>query len=160
MIDNHKKVLVVGAGFSGSVIARQLAEQGIGVVIYESREHVGGNCHTSRDEETGVLVHVYGPHIFHTDNKLVWDYVNKFANMQPYVNRVKATTEGEVYSLPINLHTLNQFFRKRMSPEEARTFVASLTVNSGNVTSFEDQALAFVGKPLYDAFLKGYTIKQ
>ena len=159
-MDNSKTVLVVGAGLSGAVVGRKLAEQGITVVIYESREHIGGNCHTARDEETGVLVHIYGPHIFHTDDKSVWDYVNTFAKMRPYVNRVKATFAGEVYSLPINLHTLNQFFRTCMTPEEARSFVANLTINHSNIVSFKDQALAFVGTQLFDAFFKGYTKKQ
>ncbi|MCI0139922.1 NAD(P)-binding protein, partial [Enterococcus faecalis] len=97
-------------GFSGAVIARQLAEAGHQVEIFESRPHIAGNCHSERDAETGVMVHVYGPHIFHTDIERVWEYVNRYSRFMPYVNRVKAITNGAVYTLPINLLTINQFF--------------------------------------------------
>ncbi|PLL13687.1 UDP-galactopyranose mutase [Tabrizicola sp. TH137] len=155
------RVLVVGAGLSGAVIARGLAEAGIASVVQEARAHVAGNCHTRRDDETGVMVHVYGPHIFHTDDDEVWAYVNRFARLRPYVNRVKAVVGGAVYALPINLHTINQFFGRCFRPEEARAFIAAQAEpGEGEAASFEAQALRMVGRPLYEAFLKGYTVKQ
>ncbi|HGG3408758.1 TPA: NAD(P)-binding protein [Salmonella enterica subsp. enterica] len=99
----RKKILIVGAGLSGAVIARQLAEQGHIVNIIDQRSHIGGNAYDARDEHTGIMVHVYGPHIFHTDNETVWNYVNKYAEMMPYINKVKATVNGQVFSLPIYL---------------------------------------------------------
>lgn len=155
------KVLLVGAGFSCSVIGRKLAENGHQVNIIDSRSHVAGNCHSERDDETGVMTHVYGPHIFHTDDKEVWDYVNSFVTFMPYTNRVKTTSQNKVYSLPINLHTINQFFDKTLSPDEAKVFMSELgDSNIENPQTFEDQALKFVGQDLYDAFFKGYTMKQ
>lgn len=155
------KIGMAGAGLSCAVIARELAEQGHDVEIFEQRKHLGGNCHSERDEKTGVMVHVYGPHIFHTDDEEVWAYVNRFAEFKPYVNRVKATTGGQVFSLPINLHTINQFFGKTLSPREAQAFItqqADLSIEQPQ--TFEEQALRFVGRGLYEAFFKGYTIKQ
>ncbi|MCZ4262915.1 UDP-galactopyranose mutase [Limimaricola sp. G21655-S1] len=155
------RVLMVGAGLSGAVIGRRLAEAGHDVTVMDARSHVAGNCHTARDAQTGVMVHVYGPHIFHTDDEGVWDYVNRFANFQPYKNRVKSTTQGQVFSLPINLHTINQFYGKTMRPDEARAFIAEQADKSiTDPQSFEEQALAFVGRDLYEAFFKGYTEKQ
>lgn len=90
--------MIVGAGFSGAVIGRQLAEKGHQVHIIDQRDHIGGNSYDARDSETNVMVHVYGPHIFHTDNETVWNYINKHAEMMPYVNRVKATVNGQVFS--------------------------------------------------------------
>ena len=112
--------------------------------------------------ETGVLVHVYGPHIFHTDDAEVWDYVNAYQTFLPYKNRVKATTGGAVYSLPVNLHTINQFFGKTMRPDEARAFITEEQADTSiaEPQSFEEQAMRFVGRDLYEAFFKGYTIKQ
>jgi UDP-galactopyranose mutase len=156
------KYLMVGAGLSGAVIGRQLAEAGHAVTIVDSRSHVGGNCHTERDAETGVLVHVYGPHIFHTDDAEVWDYVNAYETFLPYKNRVKATTGGAVYSLPVNLHTINQFFGRTMRPDEARAFITEEQADTSilDPQTFEEQAMRFVGKDLYEAFFKGYTMKQ
>lgn len=152
---------MAGAGLSCAVIARELAEQGHHVDVIERRSHVAGNCHTERDAATGVMTHVYGPHIFHTDDDEVWAYVNRFMRFRPYVNRVKATTRGEVFSLPINLHTINQFFRKTLSPKEARDFIAALgDARIVEPVSFEDQALRFVGRELYEGFFRGYTRKQ
>jgi UDP-galactopyranose mutase len=153
---------MVGAGLSGAVIGRQLAEAGHAVTIVDSRSHVGGNCHTERDAETGVLVHVYGPHIFHTDDAEVWDYVNAYETFLPYKNRVKATTGGAVYSLPVNLHTINQFFGRTMRPDEARAFITEEQADTSirEPRTFEEQAMRFVGKDLYEAFFKGYTMKQ
>ncbi|ARN25737.1 TPA: UDP-galactopyranose mutase [Klebsiella pneumoniae] len=156
-----KKILIVGAGFSGAVIGRQLAEQGHQVHIIDQRDHIGGNSYDARDAETNVMVHVYGPHIFHTDNETVWNYVNEHAEMMPYVNRVKATVNGQVFSLPINLHTINQFFSKTCSPDEARALIAEKGDSTiADPQTFEEQALRFIGKELYEAFFKGYTIKQ
>lgn len=155
------RILIVGAGLSGAVIGRELAQQGHRVEIVDSRAHIGGNCHTERDAATGVMVHVYGPHIFHTDDREVWDYVNDFATFMPYKNRVKTTSGGKVYSLPVNLHTINQFFGESFRPDEARTFIeeqADKTITDPQ--TFEEQALRFVGRDLYEAFFKGYTQKQ
>ena len=152
---------MVGAGLSGAVIGRRLAEEGHKITVMDGRPHIGGNCHTERDAETGVLVHLYGPHIFHTDDEEVWTYVNRFATFRPYKNRVKTTTRGAVYSLPINLHTINQFFGQTLRPDEARRFIetkADTTITDPQ--TFEEQALRFVGRDLYEAFFKGYTIKQ
>lgn len=153
--------LIVGAGFTGAVIANQLANAGIASYVIDSRAHVAGNCHTERDSETGVMLHKYGPHIFHTDNQQVWDFVARFAEFMPYVNRVKATVDGAVYSLPINLHTINQFFGKYLNPAQAREFLQSLGDSSiATPKTFEEQALRFVGRELYEAFFYGYTKKQ
>lgn len=156
-----EKILIVGAGLSGAVIGRELAQEGYKVEIIDSRSHIAGNCHTERDEATGVMVHIYGPHIFHTDDTEVWDYVNGFTTFMPYKNRVKTTSGGQVYSLPVNLHTINQFFCKTFRPDEARTFLedqADKTITDPQ--TFEEQALRFVGNDLYEAFFKGYTQKQ
>lgn len=156
-----KNFLLVGAGLSSAVIGRHLAEAGHKVTIFEGRDHIGGNCHTERDAETGVMVHIYGPHIFHTDDEEVWNYVNSFETFLPYKNRVKTTSQGAVYSLPINLHTINQFYGKTMRPDEARAFIEQQADTSiENPQTFEEQALRFVGPDLYEAFFKGYTMKQ
>ncbi len=162
-----QKLLMVGAGLSGAVIGRHLAEAGHEITILDARAHIGGNCHTERDAETGVNVHVYGPHIFHTDDEEVWEYVNRFEPFMPYKNRVKTTSldaQGKrgVFSLPINLHTINQFFGKTMRPEEAHDFIVNEQADTSieDPQTFEEQAMRFVGRDLYEAFFKGYTIKQ
>jgi len=157
---NHK-IAIVGAGFSGAVIARELATKGFEIDLFDSRNHVAGNCHTERDEETGVMIHRYGPHIFHTDNETVWKYINGFGALMPYENRVKAIAKGGVYTLPINLLTINQFFGKTFRPKEAMEFIDTIARKDiAHPETFEEQALRFVGKDLYDAFFRGYTIKQ
>ena len=154
-------VCIVGAGFSGAVIARELADNGIRSVVIDERDHIAGNCHTERDLETGVNVHRYGPHIFHTDSERVWKYVNRFGEIKPYANKVKTTHQGKVYSLPINLHTLNQFFGRDMHPEEARAFLNSKAEKAAREPiSFEEQALSTIGRELYEAFFEGYSRKQ
>ncbi len=155
------KYCLVGAGFSCAVIGRELAQAGHDVTIVDARSHIAGNCHTERDNETGVMVHAYGPHIFHTDDQEVWEYVNRFMTFKPYVNRVKTTSKDQVFSLPINLHTINQFFCKTMRPDEAREFIEAKAYTSiEDPQTFEEQALRFVGRDLYEAFFKGYTQKQ
>ncbi|RMF40855.1 MAG: UDP-galactopyranose mutase, partial [Alphaproteobacteria bacterium] len=155
------RICLVGAGFSGAVIARELAEAGFACLVIDERPHAAGNCHTERDAETGVLVHRYGPHIFHTGDERVWAYINRFGEMVPYVNRVKTTIGGRVYLMPINLHTINQFFGMAMRPEEARAFIAEKArTDITEPQNFEEQALAFVGEEIYRAFFYGYTKKQ
>lgn len=155
------KFAIVGAGFSGAVLACEFAKKGHEIDVFESRNHVAGNCYTERDPLTGIMLHKYGPHIFHTDNDQVWQYVNKYSEFMPYVNRVKTTSQRQVFSLPINLHTINQFFNKTMRPEEAKEFIQSIAdKNISEPKSFEEQALKFIGNDLYEAFFKGYTLKQ
>lgn len=154
-------VAIVGAGISGAVIARLLAEQGLPSVVFDKRSHIAGNCHSERDPQTNVMLHVYGPHIFHTDDKEVWDFVNAYSEFMPYTNRVKAVYKGNVYLLPVNLHTINQFFNKTLRPEEARAFIESKADKSiVDPQNFEEQAISMIGRELYEAFFKGYTRKQ
>ncbi|MDH3451083.1 MAG: FAD-dependent oxidoreductase [Gammaproteobacteria bacterium] len=156
-----QRVAVVGAGFSGAVIAHRLAAAGQSIVVFEARQHPAGNCHTARDAVTGIMLHAYGPHIFHTDDETVWKFVNRLDDFVPYVNRVKAISRDRVYSLPINLLTINQFFGRTLAPAEAREFVASLGDHAIHTPcSFEEWALRFIGRELYEAFFEGYTLKQ
>lgn len=153
------EILIVGAGFSGAVIARQLAESGRSCLVVDSREHIAGNCHTERVH--GVMVHRYGPHIFHTNRRDVWEYINNFGEFVPYIHRVKATTDDGIFSLPINLLTLNQFFGRAMNPREAVKFLDDLTnVYGRDPRTFEEQGLSSIGRRLYESFFEGYTAKQ
>jgi UDP-galactopyranose mutase len=156
------KFLIVGSGFSGAVLAHELSKKlDCQIDIWEERNHIAGNCHTSRDDETGIMVHRYGPHIFNTDKKEIWDYVNSFCEFRPYVHRVKGIYNGEVYSLPVNLFTLIQFFKTTLTPQTAREYLAKVAdKNIRQPNNFEEQALAFIGEKLYVAFFKGYTQKQ
>ncbi|CAN5760831.1 UDP-galactopyranose mutase [soil metagenome] len=156
------RYLIIGSGFSGSVLANCLVKNlDCQVDIRDERDHIAGNCHTSRDKETGVMVHRYGPHIFNTDKKEIWDYVNSFGEFRPYVHRVKALSKGKVYPLPVNLLTINQFFNKNFSPKEAKNFIETLGDKSiTEANNFEEQALKFIGEDLYKAFFYGYTKKQ
>ena len=153
--------MIVGAGFSGAVLARELAEAGRNPLVIDQRDHIGGNCHTRRDGESGVMEHVYGPHIFNTSDETVWNYVLRFCEMGPFINRVKASTSRGVFSMPINLMTINQFFGKRFSPDEAMAFIASQGDSSiRDPENFEEQALKFLGREIYEEFFYGYTRKQ
>ena len=154
--------VIVGAGLAGAVLAHELANGcDCRITIFETRDHVGGNCHTERDPTTRIMVHKYGPHIFNTDREDVWNYVNRFARFRPYVNRVKAKIDRGIFSLPINLHTINQFFGKTFNPADARLFIAALADKKiGEPANFEEQALKMLGGDLYEAFFHGYTKKQ
>ena len=156
------RYLIIGSGFSGCVLANCLVKNiDCQIDIWDERDHMGGNCHTSRDAETGIMVHRYGPHIFNTDKKEIWDFVNSFGEFKPYVHRVKALSKGKVYSLPVNLLTINQFFNKNFNPQEAKEFLETLGDNTiSEADNFEEQALKFIGKDLYHAFFYGYTKKQ
>ena len=151
---------IVGAGFSGAVVARELAEAGHLANVFDTRDHVAGNCYTAR-HETGVMVHTYGPHIFHTQHEHVWQYINRFGEMMPYRHKVKAISHDTMYSLPVNLKTINQFFDQDFDAQQAEDFIQSKADTTiTNPVSFEDQGLRFVGRELYDAFFAGYTAKQ
>ena len=151
---------IVGAGFSGAVVARELAEAGHLANVFDTRDHVAGNCYTAR-HETGVMVHTYGPHIFHTQHEHVWQYINRFGEMMPYRHKVKAISQDTMYSLPVNLKTINQFFDQDFDAQQAEAFIQSKADTTiTNPVSFEDQGLRFVGRELYDAFFAGYTAKQ
>ena len=156
------RYLVVGSGFSGAVLARELAEHLPCLVdVIDERGHIGGNCHTFRDEHSGVMIHAYGPHVFNTDDENVWNYVRMHGSFRPFVNRVKAVIDRGVFSMPMNLHTINQFFGTTMNPAQASTFLASLGDKSiVEPANFEQQALKIMGRELYEAFFKGYTAKQ
>ncbi|MEP6711013.1 MAG: UDP-galactopyranose mutase [Ferruginibacter sp.] len=156
------RYLIIGSGFSGCVLANRLLQNlQCTIDIWDERSHTGGNCHTERDGQTGIMVHQYGPHIFNTDKKEIWDYVNSFGEFKNYVHRVKALSKGKIYSLPVSLFTINQFFNKTFSPQEAKKFLETLADKSIiNPKNFEEQALHFIGKELYHAFFYGYTKKQ
>lgn len=153
---------IAGAGFAGAVIARELAESGkYKITVYDERPHVAGNCYTERDEETEIMTHKYGPHIFNTSREDVWNYINQWGKFEPFVNRVKAITKRGVFSLPINLLTINQFFGKRLNPSQARDFIGALGDQSiKEPQNFEQQALKFLGRDIYENFFRGYTKKQ
>lgn len=155
-------LLVVGAGLFGLTVAERAADAGLRVTVIERREHLGGNAWSSVDEDTGIEVHRYGSHIFHTSNERVWQYVRRFTAFTGYQHRVHSTHRGEVYPLPINLGTLNQFFRAAMGPDEARALVARQAAERDGATAanLEDKAISLIGRPLYEAFIRDYTAKQ
>jgi UDP-galactopyranose mutase len=156
------KVLIVGSGFSGSVVAERLSQDAKNsILVIDERNHIGGNCYTERDDKTGIMLHKYGPHIFHTNNKVIWDYLNSFETIVPFTNRIKSIYNNKVYSLPINLHTINQFYNSNLSPNDAKKFINEISDKSIiEPQNFEEQALKFIGKDLYKAFFYGYTKKQ
>lgn len=156
-------LVVVGSGFFGLTIARQAAsELGLKVLVVEKRAHIGGNAYSEFDPVTGIEIHKYGSHLFHTSNERVWEYVNRFTAFNNYKHKVWAKHQDQLYPMPINLDTINQFFGTRFSSEEAKDFIQSqLTEDeASNATNLEDRAISLIGQPLYEAFIKGYTEKQ
>jgi len=153
-------ILIIGAGFSGSIFGRLAADAGHNVTIIDRRNHIGGNSYSYCDKESGIEVHKYGPHIFHTNSQEIWKYINRFSHFNNYINRVKAISNKSVYSLPINLGTINQFFGKTLTPLEAKEFIEAKRMPKEIVDNLEDHILASLGQELYEAFYKYYTIKQ
>jgi UDP-galactopyranose mutase len=156
-------LVVVGSGFYGLTIAREAAEKlGLKVLVLEKRSHIGGNAYSRFDPTTGIEVHVYGSHLFHTSNERVWDYVNKFTAFTDYKHSVWTKRNEEIFSMPINLATINKFFEKEFTPQQAEEFIGTQTNSSAaaEATNLEDRAIALIGQPLYEAFIKGYTQKQ
>ena len=146
--------LVVGAGLFGSVFARSVAEKGFRCLVIDKRNHIGGNCYTDRQEE--IDVHVYGPHIFHTNNKKVWDWVNRFSDFDLFKFSPVANYKGEMYSLPFNMWTFNQILGVK-TPEQAKEKIESFYGPSSNL---EEHAISMVGEEIYKKLIKGYTQKQ
>ncbi|MEL7976401.1 UDP-galactopyranose mutase [Isoptericola sp. F-RaC21] len=155
--------VVVGSGFFGLTVAERLAEQyGVNVLVIDRRHHVGGNAYSAAEPETGIEVHQYGAHLFHTSNERVWDYVTRFTAFTDYVHRVYTTHRGEVYPMPINLGTINQFFRSAHGPDAARELIAE---HAGELAgkdpeNLDEQGVSLIGRPLYEAFIRDYTAKQ
>ncbi|MEN6420750.1 MAG: UDP-galactopyranose mutase, partial [Smithella sp.] len=149
-----------GAGLFGAVFAHEVKKAGKKVLVIEKRDHIGGNCYSYDDPETDINIHKYGPHIFHTPDKRIWNYINTFADFNNYQHRVLTTAGGKVYSLPINLATINQFYNLNLTPAEAAEFLKSKTSNIASPQNLEDKAVSLIGRELYEAFIKGYTIKQ
>jgi UDP-galactopyranose mutase len=156
-------LVVVGSGFFGLTVAERVASQhGRRVVVLERRHHLGGNAWSEPEPETGIEVHRYGAHLFHTSNERVWDYARQFTDFTPYQHRVFSVSKGQTYSLPINLGTICQYFGRHLTPDEARALVRQHVgeLDPAEVTNLEDRAVTLIGRPLYDAFVRGYTEKQ
>ncbi len=149
--------LVVGCGMFGAVFAQQMFERGKKILVIEKRRHIGGNCYT--EDIQGIQVHKYGPHIFHTSDESVWQYVNRFSEFNHFVNRPKVMYRDRLYSFPINLMTLHQLWGVT-SPAQARRKLEEVTIPNGNPQNLEEWILSQVGREIYEIFVKGYTTKQ
>ena len=160
---NTYDLIVVGSGFFGLTIAEQAASQlGKRVLIIERRSHIGGNAYSEAEPETGIEIHKYGAHLFHTSNKRVWDYVNQFTSFTGYQHRVFAMHNGSAYQFPMGLGLINQFFGRYYSPDEARELIREQAseIDSDDATNLEEKAISLIGRPLYEAFIRDYTAKQ
>ena len=154
--NNLYDYIIVGAGFYGAICAHELVKAGKSVLVLEKRDHIGGNCYTRNLD--GIHVHEYGPHIFHTNDKNIWDWVNQFAEFSNYKNTPVANYKGEIYSLPFSMWTFAQMWGVS-TPEEAKAKIDEQRY-TGKVTNLEEQALSLVGKDIYEKLIKGYTTKQ
>ena len=156
-------LVVVGSGLFGLTIAEQAAtELGLKVALLDRRSHIGGNAYSENEEQTGIEVHRYGAHLFHTSNERVWEYVNRFTDFTNYVHRVYTRHDGVVYPMPINLGTINQFFNAAYSPAEAKALIAEQAgeLAGTDPQNLNDKGISLIGRPLYEAFIKHYTAKQ
>jgi UDP-galactopyranose mutase len=152
--------MIVGAGFAGSVLAERLATQlNKKVVVVEQRNHIGGNAYDYYNED-GILVHKYGPHIFHTNSKKVFDYLSEFTDWRPYEHRVLASVDGQLVPIPINLTTINNLYGLNLSSDDVQSFYLSKAVKVASIKNSEDAIISQVGVELYEKFFKGYTRKQ
>ncbi|MBQ3359504.1 UDP-galactopyranose mutase [Microbacterium sp. kSW2-24] len=155
-------LLIVGSGLFGLTIAERAAAAGRKVTILERRHHIGGNAYSEAEATTGIEVHRYGAHLFHTSNATVWEYVNRFTTFTNYVHRVYSAHKGVVYPLPINLGTINQFFQAAYSPAEARALIQEQAgeFDPASATNLEERGIGLIGRPLFEAFIRDYTAKQ
>jgi UDP-galactopyranose mutase len=150
-------IIIVGAGLFGSIIAKAATDRFKRVLVIDKRDHIGGNCFTKLTN--GINVHMYGPHIFHTNNKEVWDYINLFADFNNFTYRPKVKYQEKIYSLPINLTTLQQLWGVQ-TPEEAQRKLDEVRVRISNPQNFEEYVLSYMGEEIYQKFIYGYTVKQ
>lgn len=160
---NDYKYIIIGAGFLGATVAERIANVlNEEVLILEKRNHLGGNCHSQCDPKSGIEYHTYGTHIFHTSNPEVWEYINKFTTFNSYRHQVLTTYNGKVYQMPINLETINSFYNINLKPYEVEEFLNKeiKKANIRNPDNFETMGISLIGKPLYEAFIQGYTKKQ
>lgn len=156
----HYDVLIVGAGFAGSVMAERLAAgSGKRVLVVDRRPHIAGNAYDHYDD-AGILVHKYGPHIFHTNSDAVVEYLSRFTQWRPYEHRVLADVDGKLVPIPINLTTLEALYGGSFTEQEARDFLAARAERIDDIRSSEDVVLSTVGRELYEKFFRGYTTKQ
>jgi UDP-galactopyranose mutase len=156
-------LIVVGSGLFGLTVAETVARTlGKRVLVLERRDHLGGNAWSERDPLTGIEVHRYGAHLFHTSNERVWQYVNRFTSFTNYQHRVFTVFKQRVYPMPINLATICEYFGAHLSPAEARDLVRrqAMEVPTGEAGNLEEKAVSLIGRPLYEAFIRGYTAKQ
>ncbi|TDB92710.1 UDP-galactopyranose mutase [Actinomadura sp. 7K534] len=154
-------LVVAGAGFFGLTVAeRCAAELGLRVLVLDRRGHIGGNAYSEAEPETGIEVHRYGAHLFHTSNERVWEYANRFTAFTGYRHRVYSTFKNRVYSMPINLGTICEFFGRAFTPDEARALIAGQAAEVTAPANLEEKAISLIGRPLYEAFIRGYTAKQ
>lgn len=155
-------LVVVGTGFYGLTVAERMAEAGRRVLMIDRRDHLGGNAYSEDEPTTGIEVHRYGAHLFHTSNERVWEYANRFTDFTDYQHRVYTTHRGEVFPMPINLGTINQFFRSAYGPEAARALVREQAAELGDKEpeNLDEQGVRLIGRPLYEAFIRDYTAKQ
>lgn len=156
-------LVVVGSGFFGLTVAERAAtELDKRVLVVERRSHLGGNAYSEAEPETGIEIHRYGAHLFHTSNRRVWDYVNRFTSFTGYQHRVFARVADQVYAFPLNLALINQFFGRSHTPEQARALIAEQAgeIDTKDAMNLEEKAVSLIGRPLYEAFVKGYTAKQ
>ena len=156
-------LVVVGSGFFGLTVAERAATQlGKRVLVLERRPHIGGNAYSEAEPETGIEIHKYGAHLFHTSNERVWEYVNQFTDFTDYQHRVFAMHKGTAYQFPMGLGLVNQFFGRYYSPDEARKLIAeqSSEIATEDAANLEEKAISLIGRPLYEAFVRDYTAKQ
>lgn len=156
-------LVVVGSGFFGLTVAQRAAtELEKRVLVLERRGHIGGNAYSEPEPETGIEIHRYGAHLFHTSNQRVWDYVNRFTSFTNYQHRVFARVSDQVYAFPMNLALINSFFGRSHTPDEARALIAeqSAEFETKDAANLEEKAISLIGRPLYEAFIRGYNIKQ
>lgn len=157
------KTVIVGSGFFGSVLAERITNVlNLPITIIEKRDHIGGNCYSEIESETGIEYHKYGTHIFHTNNQEVWEYINRFTDFNTYRHQVLTTFKDKVYQMPINLETINSFYNVNLRPFEVNQFLQSEIDKEEklDLNSFEGLAISKIGRQLYEAFIKGYTLKQ
>ncbi|MGH3673899.1 MAG: UDP-galactopyranose mutase [Pseudonocardiaceae bacterium] len=156
-------LIVVGSGFFGLTVAeRAAAELHKRVLVVERRPHLGGNAYSEKEPETGIEVHRYGAHLFHTSNKRVWQYVNRFTGFTSYQHRVFTIHQGQVYPFPMGLGLISQFFGRYFTPDQARALIAeqAAEIDGKDATNLEEKAISLIGRPLYEAFVRDYTAKQ